>query len=733
MESFDLEIKEKKKAEDFTIIYKGPNMQKNDTTETIKEIKTIKEDFFGKLRYFKPKVNEFKQINEIYIHDIYPVDIFEEFIQSIQTFHIRLNPDNFESFYNLSKKYEFEELQEELDQYSKDRPDLKQIITKMTVKNDDQIDSQKEEIISKHLDICLKNEEMIRIPLPTLIRILNSPNRILTDHHLLFQFIQKVIDFNQNNSNENLDEKRDYYQLLFNSIDYIELDNDELECLFQNEFFSNIKGMKNFKERISLVIEERNLNVKRITDLEDKFIQHEKLHQQDKNDLEAKFSQHEKLHQQEKNDLEANFCQHEKLHQQEKNDLENKIKKIEEKLGKMNDKLTKQGEIIDNYRKLEQVIQSQEAKLNKQEEIIQKIQLHVEITAKVEQDETIKGEIRITDYFKKLDKARSRYILNTDSSSTLSEDSYREGKPISNLVETFSFGKPLGIYYLHALVVDSEGHKREAVSQPITTKGKPLTFEYTGKVQSATLGAGRYKLEVWGSEGGKCGSYIKSGKGGYSVGTINLKEKTTLYVFVGESPTSTAGGWNGGGSGRGSAAGGGGSTDISLSGEDGSTNWNNSNHLYSRIIVAGAGGGSGNCDDYYGGYGGGDEGQSSRYGPSENGGTQTRAGTNNSYSTNQGFGIGGNHTGSGSSGGGGGWYGGGASDNGGVNTGGAGGSGYVYNSATAKNYPGGCLLNEDFYLVESSTHAGNTSFPSPTGTSNETGHTGNGYAKISFL
>ena len=721
MESFDLESKEKKKAEDFTIIYKGPNMRKNDTTETIKEIKTIKEDFFGKLRYFKPKANEFKQINEIYIHDIYPVDIFEEFIQSIQTFHIKLNPDNFESFYNLSKKYEFEELQEELDQYSKDRPDLKQLITKMTVKNDDQINSQKEEIISKHLDVCLKNEEMIRISLPTLIRILNSPNRILTDHHLLFQFIQKVIDFNQNNSNENLDEKRDYYQLLFNSIDYIELDNDELESLFQNEFFSNIKSMKNFKERISLVIEERKLNVKRITDLESKFIQHEKLHQQEKNDLEDKFSQHEKLHQQEKNDLEV------------------KIKKIEEKLGEMNDKLTKQGEIIDNYRKLEQVIQSQEAKLNKQEEIIQKIQLYVEITAKVESNETVKGEIRITEYFKKLDKARSRYILNTDNSSTLDEDSYREGKPISNLVETFSFDKPSDIYYLHALVVDNEGHKREVVSQPIKI-AKPLTFEYTGKVQSATLGAGRYKLEVWGSEGGKNGPYYRSsGKGGYSVGTINLKEKTTLYVYVGESPKSTAGGWNGGGSGADSAAGGGGSTDISLRGEDGSTNWNNSNHLYSRIIVAGAGGGSGNDWKYdpefekgYGGYGGGNEGQSSGYGPSDNGGTQTRAGTNKSYSTNQGFGIGGNHT-SGSSGGGGGWYGGGASNNSGRSTGGAGGSGYVYNSATAKNYPGGCLLSEDFYLIESSTHAGNTSFPSPTGTSNETGHTGNGYAKISFL
>ena len=50
---------------------------------------------------------------------------------------------------------------------------------------------------------------------------------------------------------------------------------------------------------------------------------------------------------------------------------------------------------------------------------------------------------------------------------------------------------------------------------------------------------------------------------------------------------------NGGGNGKSPGAGGGGSTDISLYGEDGSTQWNNSDHLYSRIIVAGGGGGSG--------------------------------------------------------------------------------------------------------------------------------------------
>ena len=61
---------------------------------------------------------------------------------------------------------------------------------------------------------------------------------------------------------------------------------------------------------------------------------------------------------------------------------------------------------------------------------------------------------------------------------------------------------------------------------------------------------------------------------------------------------------------------------------------------------------------------------------------------------------------------------------------GGGGSGYVYTSSTASNYPSGCLLNSSYYLINAETKAGNTSFPSPTSNGNETGHSGNGYARI---
>lgn len=68
----------------------------------------------------------------------------------------------------------------------------------------------------------------------------------------------------------------------------------------------------------------------------------------------------------------------------------------------------------------------------------------------------------------------------------------------------------------------------------------------------------------------------------------------------------------------------------------------------------------------------------------------------------------------------------------GIGGGGGGGSGYVYTSSTASDYPSGCLLNSSYYLTDAQTIAGNTAFISPTG-ANETGHTGNGYIRITVI
>lgn len=174
--------------------------------------------------------------------------------------------------------------------------------------------------------------------------------------------------------------------------------------------------------------------------------------------------------------------------------------------------------------------------------------------------------------------------------------------------------------------------------------------------------------------------------------------------------------------------------------------------LQSRVIVAGGGGGAGG--DYHetdhGGFGGGATGGNSYCVSklrSQGAGTQTGSTPGPEGSGPEGvageFGQGATglyHAGRDSGGGGGGgWYGGGSGGYGGSTNcaSGGGGSGWIFTEASfqawmsgdsshAKNF----LLDSKFFLSDAVTQPGSESFPSATGSGNESGHQGDGYAKI---
>lgn len=230
---------------------------------------------------------------------------------------------------------------------------------------------------------------------------------------------------------------------------------------------------------------------------------------------------------------------------------------------------------------------------------------------------------------------------------------------------------------------------------------EPVNFTYTGSVQTWTVpSSGRYKLEVWGAEGGNGYNQGPAGKGGYSVGEIDLKVGDKLHVYVGGQGgtylNENKGGWNGGGNGNGNSGawggGGGGATDI-RTGTD----------LNSRIIVAGGGGGGGHrgMSGDSGGAGGGLEGVQ--------GGAGRPAGTQTSGYA---LGVGQSSTGHDMGAGGGGYYGGYASTT--SDRGGSGGSGYI----------GGVENGQSI--------AGNQSIPNPSG-GTMIGRSGDGYARITQL
>lgn len=264
--------------------------------------------------------------------------------------------------------------------------------------------------------------------------------------------------------------------------------------------------------------------------------------------------------------------------------------------------------------------------------------------------------------------------------------------------------------------------------------GEPIDFAYTGQPESIELGKGTYKLEVWGAQGG----YNTGGKGGYSSGTLSIREQNTLHVYVGQkgkSGTTTRDkSFNGGGYGNTSTNGirshGGGASDIRLIGGS----WNDTKGLYSRIIVAGGGGGGYlfNGISYLGGEGGGINGNPSRTSYTEaygEGGTQTSGGKSLFSSADSlmhgSFGVGGDGNPIGAkntyNGGGGGWYGGGGGNSAG------GGSGYALTESSHK--PSGYNVSEELYLEDTQLIPGDQSMPNPNG-GDMVGNSGHGFARI---
>ena len=229
--------------------------------------------------------------------------------------------------------------------------------------------------------------------------------------------------------------------------------------------------------------------------------------------------------------------------------------------------------------------------------------------------------------------------------------------------------------------------------------------------------------------------------------------------------------WNGGGVGS-SFPSGGGSTDVRTVATSTRYVWDDPASLKSRIIVAGAGGGStGNLDSngYYmystGGQGGGltgymggwtsnHSGWNTSYSPGRGtGGAQTAPGYINNSTSNKGsFGIGGSAT----TGGGGGWYGGGAGNS---YAAGGGGSSYIsgHKGCVGVNSSGNPIASAyttytdsvsytnyaftETKIVDGTGYKWETSKitsavenqPTYDGTSKMTGNSGDGHVKITYI
>ena len=309
----------------------------------------------------------------------------------------------------------------------------------------------------------------------------------------------------------------------------------------------------------------------------------------------------------------------------------------------------------------------------------------------------------------------SEDVNNTEIQKDVLSTSSHSSEPLANTVkEGNGYAK---ITYTGQNVVKS---KLKYEEYNYISDNSVASFAYTGSPQSfVPTFKGKYKIELWGAQGGYRSNDNNGGKGAYVSGYLDLDLNDELLVYVGASGNN--GSYNGGGT-RTIGHGGGGATDIRLT-----------SSLYSRIMVA-AGGGSDGADSRPGGYGGALEGQTrtESYGTGGGGATQTAGGSLNGEFGQGGDGISqnGGHGGAG----GGGWYGGGATQPDGSvddDRGGGGGSSFIYN-ATA-TLPNGYLVDSRYMVSDSLMFSGGESMPSSLGSGIVTGNKGNGLAKITLI
>ena len=276
-------------------------------------------------------------------------------------------------------------------------------------------------------------------------------------------------------------------------------------------------------------------------------------------------------------------------------------------------------------------------------------------------------------------------------------------------------------------------------TEKVYTGPTEWNYDYTGGEQTFTVPTtGTYKLETWGAQGYSVNSTYFGGYGGYSVGFVQLKNNTNLYIYVGQNGPGGYGNFtsypNGGASYGASpvqGGSGGGSTHILLTESDLSALKNNLDEI---LIVSGGGGAStyytgwngtgGHAGGYMGGTGTRLTIDAGKY-TAGTGGSQTSGGSTGSCGGENGsFGKGGSTSTWGGSGGGG-FYGGGGN----CGATGGGGSGYIGNSLLTEKamYCYNCQESKDI-----STKTISTTCTSATPKEN-CSKQGNGYARITLV
>ncbi|KAK8890745.1 hypothetical protein M9Y10_035530 [Tritrichomonas musculus] len=338
------------------------------------------------------------------------------------------------------------------------------------------INQQMEYLLSEKINDCFQNVKFADLPLSLIYRVVEKSEKSeksQMSNDMLYDFIKKSIT---------------KFCPLFYFLNIQKLSEERLLELCESFANSDETSRKLFEylkcnlEFVMLLVKDKGNLQRKISDLEN-----------------------------EKSQIQDNLTKAER----EKNQIQDKLNKVETEKSQIQDKLnkvetekTKLTELFEQTKNAKSDLETENSSLKKQLSDIEDEMSRISgtITARVKSSLLFSAQIKLQEKKSPLDKSKSKYIVSTSNAKMLGEAAYKRGQPITSLdQETICFGGKAGTYYVRALVFSEEGKATEIVSNPVTTSGSSIAFGYEGKAVQVTLIDGKYKLEVWGAQGGDGG------------------------------------------------------------------------------------------------------------------------------------------------------------------------------------------------------------------------------------
>ncbi|KAK8885319.1 hypothetical protein M9Y10_040765 [Tritrichomonas musculus] len=150
-----------------------------------------------KLAIYSPRFRQipnFVDVKTFSITGTAPVSTFKVFVKGAQGDSLEISNENAIDLVQLAEEWQVEPIRAEAFKFISQNPDLEAIFQKIKKNHEEGSTESLESVIASHLDSALDFESFQNFPLEVLSRILLSKDRIINNHHKLYNFVMKMFD-----------------------------------------------------------------------------------------------------------------------------------------------------------------------------------------------------------------------------------------------------------------------------------------------------------------------------------------------------------------------------------------------------------------------------------------------------------------------------------------------------------------------------------------------------------